>query len=196
VTGNPGFDDLCEPYWLPLAHSLRAIQGWGERKVVLWVQQVEPTLHPFTGQPSDPTLPDRAWRCLVDWALTRPDVVVCLRYRAGQALPAIPIHGVVALPPDIPLAALLHATDTVVTLNSTVGLEGHLLGTKVIQVLGSVFDSAVPFLPFGIADEAVPCDGLPAALERCLALPRKKPRAQSASATQAVLAVLRELLPC
>ena len=56
---------------------------------------------------------------------------------------------------DVDLPVLLQAVDLVVTLNSTVGLEGHLAGARLIQILGSVFDNAMPLKRYGLADEAV-----------------------------------------
>jgi len=95
---------------------------------------------------------------------------------------------------DWALPELLHAVDTVVTLTSTVGLEGHLCGASLIQVLGSVFEPAMPLARFGIADAAVPADGLEAALERWTRAPRRRGAEQAGSAAQRVVAVLAEFL--
>ncbi|MBK9441734.1 MAG: hypothetical protein IPN53_10630 [Comamonadaceae bacterium] len=81
----------------------------------------------------------------MQWVLARTDCVLCIRSRPGEALLAAPADPRIALTgQDWPLAPLLHATDLVVTLTSTVGLEGHLAGCRLIQVLGSVFDNAMP----------------------------------------------------
>ncbi len=92
---------------------------------------------------------------------------------------------------------MLYATDLVVTLSSTVGLEGHLTGARVLQVLGSVFDHAMPMQAYGISDEAVPLDSpggaFEAALSRCITLPRRVVDHQS-RATDRVLQVLRTAL--
>jgi len=152
-------------------------------------------LHPFDGRPGDTTLPARALQALVDWARANPDAVLCVRPRPGQAAPELPEGGQFILTgQDWPLPPLLHAVGTVVTMTSTVGLEGHLAGTRLVQVLGSVFDEAMPLARFGIADAAVPVDGLPGALDAVTRLGRR-PLAQSGvAATGRVLSVLDAFL--
>ena len=167
VTGNPAFDALQSPALAHQGRQLRRDRGWEARRVVLWPEQEEPAVHPFDGRPGDPALPARVRDCLVQWALTHPDAVLCVRPRAGQGAPDLPAHPRIVLTgQDWPLAPLLHAVDAVVTLTSTVGLEGHLAGARLVQVQGSVFDEAMPLGRFGIADESVPLPQLPAALER------------------------------
>lgn len=76
-----------------------------------------------------------------------------------------------------------------VTLTSTVGLEGHLTGCRLIQVLGSVFDTAMPLARYGMADAAVPVELIALALDRWIYAPRRAVQGQ-APATQAVLAAM------
>ena len=101
--------------------------------------------------------------------------MLCVRPRAGEAAPALPQGDdrFVVTGQDWPLPALLHAVDAVVTLTSTVGLEGHLCGARLIQVLGSVFEQAMPLARFGVADAAVPLEGLEQALEHWSRQPRR-----------------------
>jgi hypothetical protein len=180
--------------------ALRREHGWGMKKVLLWPTQVEPAVHPFTADlTGDPSLPTRALQALVDWVLSRDDCVLCVRPRAGEALPDIPALAealatrdprVAITGQDWPLPTLLHATDVVVTLTSTVGLEGHLTGARVVQVLGSVFAHAMPMQAYGLCDAAVSVADLPAALAQCVKLPRRKLAAQGGGATAQVVAVL------
>lgn len=194
VTGNPAFDRLNEPGQVAAGAAIRLREGWQDRRVVLWPEQAEPAFHPFDGRPGDPTLPDRARQALVGWTRAHPDAVLCVRPRAGDAPPALPDTPQVRLTgQDWPLAPLLHAVDSVVTLTSTVGLEGHLAGARLVQVTGSVFDEAMPLARFGIADEAVPVAGLPEALERCTRLGRR-PAGAAGGATDRVAAVVAEFL--
>lgn len=195
VTGNPAFDTLADPAVREQGAALRAARGWDSKRVVLWAEQVEPAFHPFDGRPGDTTLPARALQVLLAWAQAQPDAVLCVRPRPGQASPALPAgNSFVLAGQDWPLPPLLHAVDTVVTLTSTVGLEGHLAGARLVQVLGSVFDDAMPLARFGIADAAVPLPQLAAALETVTRLARR-PLAQSGvAATGRVLSVLGEFL--
>jgi hypothetical protein len=72
-----------------------------------------------------------------------------------------------------------------------VGLEGRLAGTRLVQVLGSVFDDAMPLARFGLADAAVALPQLPVALDAASSAGRH-PAAESGSA--AAPRVLAQLL--
>ena len=193
-TGNPGFDALNAPEAVAAGQQLRQQRGWGDRRVLLWPTQFEPTVHPFDGRPGDPTLPGRALQQLVQWTLARDDAVLCIRPRAGETPPDVPAHERIVLTgQDLALPALLHACDLVVTLTSTVGLEGHLAGCRLVQVTGSVFDEAMPLLRYGIADDAVPVQSLHPALDRWATTPRRT--AQNLTpATQRVLSQITAFL--
>ncbi|MFD0667641.1 UDP-glycosyltransferase [Ramlibacter sp. MAHUQ-53] len=195
VTGNPAFDRLNDAAQVQAGAELRRAQGWEGRRVVLWPEQAEPALHPFDGRPGDPTLPDRAREALLDWVALNPDAVLCVRPRAGDAPPPLPDSPQVRLTgQDWPLAPLLHAVDAVVTLTSTVGLEGHLAGARLVQVSGSVFDEAMPLGRFGIADQVAPVEGLVQAVDRCTRLGRREAAAGDACATRRVAGVVAEFL--
>jgi len=194
VTGNPGFDALNAPAALAQGRQIREQRGWLDRHVILWPTQVEPAFHPFDGRPGDPTLPQRALAAVMQWVLSRTDCVLGIRPRAGEDLPVFPADPRIVLTgQDWPLASLLHATDLVVTLTSTVGLEGHLAGCRLIQVLGSVFDQAMPLARYGIADAAVPVAEISQALERWIGAPRLAVQGQ-VPATRQVLAVMGRFL--
>lgn len=79
------------------------------------------------------------------------------------------------------------------TIGSTVGLEGHLAGCRLIQVLGSVFDGAMPLLQYAIADEAVHVAGIAQALNHWIDMPRHNVQ-HLQPATVRVLGVVTEFL--
>jgi hypothetical protein len=194
ATGNPAFDVLLDPATLDAGRALRAKQGWEGKRVVLWPAQDEPAVHPFDGRAGDPSLPIRVLDALLAWTRHEPDAVLCIRPRAGQALPQFGEDRVMVTGQDWPLAPLLHAVDVVVTLTSTVGLEGHLAGARLVQIQGSVFDAAMPLARFGIADEAVPLQRLGEALDRVSRLGRRASLPAGTSATGQVLQVIGEFL--
>ena len=195
VTGNPAFDVLQDPSVAATGAELRTRQGWGDRRVILWPEQAEPALHPFDGRPGDPTLPQRALQALIDWTSQHDDAVLCVRPRSGQPAPSLaPGPQFVLTGQDWPLPSLLHAVDCVATLTSTVGLEGHLAGTRLVQILGSVFDDAMPLARFGVADAAVALPELPQALDRVTWLGRPPPGTAQTAATGRVMDVLAEFL--
>lgn len=194
VTGNPAFDSLDRPGLREQALALRVAQGWSNRHVLLWPSQVEPKRHPFDGRAGNSLLPSLLLQALVDWTLKQTDIVLCVRPRAGERAPELPVDARIRVTgQDWPLPELLAAVDTVVTLGSTVGLEGALAGARLIQVLGSVFDDAMPLGRFGIADAVVPLADLETALAQWARAPRRA-GTHMAAATPRVLAVLREFL--
>lgn len=195
VTGNPAFDVLCDATNAQQGLELRRQRGWEARRVVLWPSQSEPAVHPFDGTRGDPQLPARVLARLVDWVMRNDDAVLCVRPRAAEPAPVLTAsERIVLTGQEWPLPALLHAVDTVVTLTSTVGLEGHLCGARLIQVLGSVFESAMPLARFGVADAAVPLEGLEQALERWTRQPRQAVTQLAQAATPRVVQVLAEFL--
>lgn len=195
VTGNPAFDALRAPALRAAGEALRLAQGWAGKHVVLWPSQVEPAVHPFDGRAGDQALPLKLLQALLSWVLRQDDVVLCVRPRAGEAPLPLPDDAHVRLTgQDWPLPPLLAAVDAVVTLGSTVGLEGALAGARLVQVLGSVFDAAMPLARFGIADAAVPLSRLEPALERWVRAPRRAAGEQMPEATPRVLEVLGEFL--
>ena len=194
VTGNPGFDALNDAATVQQGHQLRRQQGWISERVMLWPNQVEPAVHPFDGRTGNPALPLIALAQVMAWVLSRSDVVLCVRARAGELAPLLPDDPRLVLTgQDWSLAPLLHAVDLVVTLGSTVGLEGHFAGCRLVQVVGSVFDSAMPLARYGIADEAVSVAEIPAALNRWINAPRRAVQHLQA-ATDEVLTVVVGLL--
>lgn len=195
VTGNPAFDVLGDTATERAGRLLRTERGWNGKKLLLWPTQVEPVFHPFNGQPGNPQLPTLALAEIVAWVMARQDAVLCVRPRAGETEPLLPQDArIVVVGQETPLAQLLHAVDVVVTLNSTVGLEGHLSGARLVQVLGSVFDKAMPLKSYGVADEETALGSIGAALDRVVRLPRVAGVRQAGQATARVLEVICEFL--
>jgi hypothetical protein len=63
------------------------------------------------------------------------------------------------------------------------------VGARVVQILGSVYDHAMPMLRYGVADESVQISELTPAVARCLALPRRLSGAQSRATPKVVDAI-------
>lgn len=152
VTGNPAFDRLYAPVETRVVATLRQRLGDGSRRVLLWASHVEPASHPWRTGRGDPSLPGRVLAALIDYVIRRPEWVLAVRPHPSEADPVLPDRANVILAgQDWPLTPLLHACDAVCTLTSTVGLEAHLLGKPVVQVSGSIFEDAVPYVAMDIA---------------------------------------------
>lgn len=192
-TGNPAFDMLRTPEAAAQGAALRQASGWEGKTVVLMPAQHFQPYHPVVGAWEGWDLPQRLQRKLEGWVAATGDAVLCVRPRPDEPeAGASAAPGVVVTGRGWPLAPLLHAVDMVVTVNSTVGLEGHLAGARVIQILGTPFDGSTPWKQFGIADEAVPLEQLEEALEAVRRLPRH-PVASAEPATPRVARIVQEL---
>jgi hypothetical protein len=190
VTGNPGFDALNVEESIQAGQILRKKYFWSDKLVILWPTQVEPAVHPFGKAGGNPLLPENILDKLIVWVVNNPKSILCVRPRAGEVQPNLPAHQRILLTgQDWPLAPLLHATDLVVTLTSTVGLEGYLTGCRVIQITGSIFDDSMPFMRYGIADVSVSELEISATLDCWAGVSRRQP----ASIEPATLKVLSEI---
>ncbi|HVZ45346.1 MAG TPA: hypothetical protein VHA82_16160 [Ramlibacter sp.] len=193
VTGNPAFDALLDVRNLERGKALRQSMGWQGRYVVLLPAQNFQPWHPLTGPWAEHDLPQRLEAVMLRWLERNEDAVLCLRPRPGEAAANTPVSDRAAITggAEWPLAPLLYAVDAVVTICSTVGMEGRLAGARLVQVLGTPFDADTPWLESGIADRAVELDGVERALDEIRGLPRHDLAGRHA-ATPQVIEVLRE----
>lgn len=200
VTGNPAFDGLRSEESLAAGLALRVELGWKGQQVVLWASQPEPAEHPSVpGRKGDTSLPARIRAALEAWALAAPGRILVVRQHPSEAPlqpslhPQIIQHG-----RNFELDALLNAVDGVVTMNSTVGLQGHIAGKNVIQVLGSMFDDSAPLAQYGMAEACDDLAKLPvllAAWQTSDTQRKIEPSRLGRSAAQAVSRVISGLLP-
>lgn len=144
VTGNPAFDTLADGSHAAAARALRSQRGWGERRVITWISQQEP---------GDPDLPRRIDRALASVAERHPDWALVVRpHPSEQALPddAFPPEAHVSRQAE-PLPALLLASDVVVVISSTVGIEAALLGRPVVALDVPITVETAPYVAIGAA---------------------------------------------
>lgn len=197
VTGNPAFDSLKSHEMFIQGRAIRKAEGWEDKQVVVWASQLEPSVHPsMPGRRGQPDLPERILSMLIQWQRNGKNRILIVRPHPSElsAQTQIRSEGVRWDGEKFELHALLHAIDCVVTMNSTVGLEGYLTGLPVIQVLGSLFDEAVPFARYGIATSCKSPALLPRELSRILQTKHISRKPQQSSATEEVLAVIKSFL--
>lgn len=146
VTGNPAFDTLANPVYREQALQLGEQRGWSNSQLkILWASQVEPAVHPITGELGDPSLPAKIEQALLEMLLRHPNWQLIIRPHPSEG------RQLLNLPRQVhwstqrePLHALLYAVDVVVTTMSTVGLEAALAGKPVISVDLSVMRPELP----------------------------------------------------
>lgn len=173
ITGNPAFDALNAPQTRAAGLALRAELGAPQRTLILLALQPEPATHPASpGRQGDPLLPERVLQACIDSVRPQPDWTLIVRPHPSQPTPTLRHDPQLRLSlPSEPLHPLLHAVDVVITGTSTVALEAHLAGRRVLQLLDSIAAPAMPYLALGVADAACHLTDLPQTLAALLAQP-------------------------
>jgi len=163
VTGNPAFDRLADHTLTMAGTRLRSARGWARRRVLLWASGAEPT---------DASMPRRIEAALFALVARRDDWQLVVRLHPSEHVHFGVLPARIALSPrDEDLATLLAACDAVVTISSTVGLEGLLLGKALVQVEMSPFARDIPYRAMGLACGTPDLAGLEAAIDRALTAP-------------------------
>jgi hypothetical protein len=173
ITGNPAFDALGAQQTRARGLALRAELGAPQRTLILLALQPEPATHPASpGHQGDPLLPERVLQACIDSVRPHPDWTLVVRPHPSQTLPALPDDPQLRVSTaSEPLHPLLHAVDAVITGTSTVALEAHLAGRRVLQLLDSIAAPAMPYRALGVADAACHLPDLPQTLSALLAQP-------------------------
>ena len=153
VTGNPAFDRIYDPAVIADGRSMRQERGWGRdgRQTILWASNPEPLVHPFTGEPADPTLPRTVENYLRILVLKNPLLELVIRRHPSEDQIIASGNRIHISRRSEDVHALIHAVDLVVVLTSTVALQAYLAGTPVISVAGSVFTKETPYGDLGMA---------------------------------------------
>lgn len=128
VTGNPDFDRLLHPGLADGGRRLRRERGWDDAtKVLVWASHT---------WPDRPEMPRQIEEVLLDATARHPDWRLVLRRHPSEALSAEPLPPRVQLSGrEDDLATLIMASDIVVTILSTVGLQARLLGKRMMSVV-------------------------------------------------------------
>lgn len=197
VTGNPAFDRLSDPSFVTEAQRFRREKQWVNKKVILWASQVEPQLHPFTGEVGNPDLPRNVEAELLGIISRREDWVLYIRRHPNEvARKESATFNVYYGEAGENLAVVLNVSDVVVTLTSTVGIEAVLSGRPLVTVEGSVFTNDAPYSKMGLSQgvqELSLLEGsILAAAEGKQNIPYAVPRA--GNATESVVQVIGKLV--
>ncbi len=167
VTGNPAFDVLGCPQLSAEGRRMRTERAWGKDFVILWASQVEPKVHPFNGVEADPTLPGQIEQELLSLIVEHSDWRLVIRPHPSEGVRKNPdTERVDISTQNDNLEELLEAVDVVVTMTSTVGLQGRLLGKPLITVDLSVFSNDSCFEEAGLSFGVKKLSQLGPALER------------------------------
>ena len=156
VTGNPAFDSLSTHAMIALGKSIKEARGWQDNNIItlFYASQPEPAQHPFTDLKGDPELPIKIENSLREFIRANTGFRLVLRYHPSENVDFRPQERVFFSPREQSLHGLLHAVDIVIVTASTVGLEAHLVGKKVISVDNSIFTEDTRYSSMGISEGA------------------------------------------
>ena len=187
VTGNPVFDRLADPELQPRGRLLRQERGWNAASVITWASQPEP---------SDPTLPRRIEAVLTQSLEAHPQWQLVVRRHPSEQAPPLPTHPRLQLSTrSDDLHVLLAASDAVVTMTSTVGLEALLLGRPLVTFDGSENTRFCPYNAMGMSLGVPTMERLPLAVAQALAGRAPRPvLPQVGCASERILGVIDSLI--
>jgi len=162
VTGNPAFDPLVNYY-----RSRKNEINQKRRKrpfTVLWASQLEPAYCGDMRKSGDENLPNKVESELECIFSKRKDWQLIVRNHPNETVRSYPNFVEISLQQEN-LTDLLERVDLVVTLTSTVGFQGAILGAQLVTIDKSVFTETMPFSSMGLSKGIVDLNMLESVLE-------------------------------
>ncbi len=188
VTGNPSFDSLADPELEAQAQAMVVERGWQGRTRILWARQPNPNdwdLYRAVEKKLMELLPDHP-----DWQLIiRPHPNDSTRFDN------LPERVSLSTQNDF-LPALVQASDLIITVNSTVGLQGVAIGKPLINVAMGFASPFTPYPEMGISLGIKKIEAMEAAIHKALS-PDYKPREtlpKPGGSADAVVRLIRKLI--
>lgn len=174
ITGNPAFDVLVQKF---VKHKNALAQlKINSPFTVLWASQQEPKYVYELKAKGNIGLPSAVESELVKIFSGKPDWKLIVRNHPNEE-PRIYPDFVEISSQDQPLDDLLARVHVIVTLTSTVGLQGRIMGCELITIDGSAFTATVPFAKIGYSIGLSSPDKLTGELERLASVVNKQPLA-------------------
>ena len=159
VTGNPAFDSLVTDEAASLGAAWRAQRGWRGQNIVLWAGHLE-AAQSLPAELAGSGLGDELQRQLVEWIEARPSACLVVRYHPNEwrAFTPPPLHPRIhwSQPECEPLLPLLMAADQVVVQITTVGVQAHFAGKRIINIGYSPYvrSTGIDYSLFGMSERA------------------------------------------
>lgn len=146
ITGNPAFDSLMDAEYIHAAELYKKENNLTNQTTVLWAR---------SALPEDVALADEVEQKLINYALDHSGMTLIIRAHPNEPPRIIPkAPNIILNTKDDALAKVLHASDIVCTLYSTVAVEAFLVGKKVIQMTNTELAKSFDCVKAGIADGA------------------------------------------
>ena len=189
ITGNPAFDELASAEILQNGAAHKLSMGWGNKKVLLWASQPEPPPHV--------NLPREIDQALFKLIEKNKDWQLVLRPHPSETLPYVSYPDRVSVSRQSEdLKMVISSSDVVITLTSTVGLQGYLLNKPLIAIELSILNSCAPYADMGLAYGVRELSQLGDTIEKALLLGKLNSNSipKSGLATRNVVREIMEIL--
>lgn len=192
VTGNPAFDEInCISNQVSGKNFKKSLGE--EFRVIFFASQVEPSKHPFNDKIGDPTLPRKIEKSLRRFVKNNSNYKLLIRYHPSEVIKFVEQDRVLLA--DFELYDAIHASEIVVVMSSTVGLESYYAGKHVISIDCSIFTEDAPFSKMGISNGIKEIDDLPIYLSNLPEnLSNTNNDSKHCSATDNVIKVLNQFI--
>ncbi|MDH1933100.1 hypothetical protein ACF8EA_23740 [Pseudomonas sp. YQ_5] len=174
VTGNPAFDTLVKRF----NNNRNSLAK--QKKIlpftVLWASQQEPEYVYELNAVGNVGLPIAVEHELIEVFSCNPDWQLIVRNHPNEEPRTYPSFVKISAQHQ-PLEELLKEVHVIVTLTSTVGLQGRIMGCQLVTIDGSAFTSTVPFAKIGYSIGLSSPSELVGELKRLASLVNKQPLA-------------------
>lgn len=152
VVGNPVFDFLGKFSVEENKRAFRREKSWGDKYVILWAKSVFDQVKQIESDVE---------KALIEKFSNDKEVKLVFRPHPNDTRDYSGLDEKIHLSTtEEPVRSVIAASDVVVTVNSTVGLEANLMGKPVVQVDMLEYSAKVPFDELGIGDVAKSVDSL------------------------------------
>lgn len=165
VTGNPAFHSLSTIDKKGCRKSIRSIEKWENKFVILWAVCDEPPINFHTGKTGYLNLNQSLVKLLGQISEKKSHWKFIIRQHPSMCTVIKDFPGCIDVDRNkYQLTSLLPAVDCVITTGSTVGLEAAMLGVPVISLKMSNMYSGAPYDQYGCALGVEDLDGIEEAL--------------------------------
>ncbi|MBA3813627.1 MAG: CDP-glycerol glycerophosphotransferase family protein [Alphaproteobacteria bacterium] len=150
VTGNPAFDIFYSPLSKEKINQFKKENGIPEdKKVIVYASNPESEVHLYNGRKGDVLLPEKVLEKLIILLEKQEDYFLIFRPHPSQIFKNVFLSERMLFDHKFDLLTLLHASDVVVTLTSTVGLQAQIAGKPLICINSSVYAADIFYEDFG-----------------------------------------------
>ena len=186
ITGCPSFDPLFTPLSTDKVAEYKKEKGIHQEKVILWIR---------IGGDQNTKYCEEVEKELEKIALNNPKWHIIFRPHPNNKVS----YG--KLPENISISekeenlqAIIQSSDAILVFNSTVAVEGAIVGKRIIQFLNNPFYATAPYMDMGFATGVKEMKDLEGIIEKEINNTTKPTMNIPSGATKAIVNLCRELL--